>query len=228
MWIKLDDGFATHPKILAAGPIALAVQIRALCYSGRYLTDGFIPDGVASSLFTGMERIGLEVAGVREADGKQLVGMGMDADEIDWAAHMVEHGLWEMVQGGYLIHDYLDYNLSKKQVQKWRKKLSTAGRKGMKARWNQSDTSITHVITKDITHHITSRTGLGQDKDRSLEEENYSLSSHEKERKSEPVDHSPKIAGAQTVSKQIPQKGDIGLQKIGAMDAARKWFPPIP
>ena len=224
MWIKLDDGFATHPKIIAAGPLALSIQIRALCYSGRYLTDGFLPEGILSSLFTGMERIGLEVAGVMEPDGRQLVGMGLDADEIDWCAYMVGHGLWETVPGGYLIHDYLDYNLSRKQAQELRKKLSMGGRKGMKARWNQSNKTITKVITQDITDNITHRTGLGRDKDKDVS----SLSSPEEEGKNCSLGNASKMASAHDVLKTIQLKSKADLREMKALDAGNKWFPPIP
>ena len=47
MWIKLDDRFDEHPKILAAGPMALVAQVRALCYSGRHLTDGHLSEEAA-------------------------------------------------------------------------------------------------------------------------------------------------------------------------------------
>jgi len=91
-WIKLDDQYADHPKIVAAGPLAAWLHTCALCYAGRYLTDGFIP-----------ERQVRKLADVDDAE--------------DLAQRLVEVGLWEIAEGGYLIHDYLEYNPSAESVQ---------------------------------------------------------------------------------------------------------------
>ena len=48
-WVKIDDGFCDHPKIAKVGAIGAWIQIQALCYANRNLTDGFIPSGVARS-----------------------------------------------------------------------------------------------------------------------------------------------------------------------------------
>ena len=42
-WIKIDDQFADHPKVLQAGPLASWLYVCGLTYSGRYLTDGWVP-----------------------------------------------------------------------------------------------------------------------------------------------------------------------------------------
>lgn len=47
VWVKLDDGFALHPKVIALSDLAFRCHISAMCWSGRYLTDGFIPSAVA-------------------------------------------------------------------------------------------------------------------------------------------------------------------------------------
>ena len=49
-WVKIDDNFAQHPKIAQVGPLGMAMQIAALCYCNRLMTDGFIPKRVASTL----------------------------------------------------------------------------------------------------------------------------------------------------------------------------------
>ena len=110
-WIRLDDHFADHPKIVAAGPIAAIVHIRALCYASRYLTDGWIPDGILSALFTGFDDLRLKVDDVPEI--------------------LVREGLWEKATGGYSIHDYLKYNPSKSTVLKARQKDSDRKKEGI-------------------------------------------------------------------------------------------------
>ena len=146
MWIKLDDGFATHPKILAAGAIPALIQVRAICYASQHKTDGFIPDAAIMLLLSGLESLGIDLGRMGEH-----VGYGCQADEIEWAPKMVEYGLWEVRPGGYYIHDYLDWNMSKTDYELFINKKRKAGKKGMKARWGNGLRIITPAITGDIT-----------------------------------------------------------------------------
>jgi hypothetical protein len=45
-WVKLDDGFPQNPKIVGLSDHSFRLYISGLCYSGRYLTDGFIPAAI--------------------------------------------------------------------------------------------------------------------------------------------------------------------------------------
>src|SRR5262245_30525484 len=57
-WVRIDDGFVDHPKIAAVGAIGAWLQLQALCYANRNLTDGFIPYGVAEAFVSrGMKRL---------------------------------------------------------------------------------------------------------------------------------------------------------------------------
>lgn len=112
MWIKLDDGFATHPKILRAGPMATVLQIRALCYACQNKTDGFLPAEVLPML---------------------TIGLGVTGE------NMVQHQLWELSTNGYQIHDYLLWNMSREEYHAMKGKLSKAGKKGMKSRWKKDN-----------------------------------------------------------------------------------------
>ena len=47
-WIKLDDGFPNNPKIVGLSDHSFRLYIAGLCYSGKYLTDGFIPEAVVA------------------------------------------------------------------------------------------------------------------------------------------------------------------------------------
>lgn len=116
-WVKVDDGFPEHPKAQAAGPGGRDVFLRGLCYSAKYLTDGFLP----ASVVAGWER--------------DLCRHHKDA-----AARLLhpppgfQHGLWEKAEGGYRIHDYLDYSPSKQEVLKER-----AAAKERKDRWREKE-----------------------------------------------------------------------------------------
>ena len=106
-WAKLDDGFFRHPKARAAGKDGRALFIAGLCWAASHLTDGFIAE-------TDLGLIAAE-AEVRPAPT---------------ARRLVEVGLWEPVDGGWVIHDYLDYNPSAEAVREKRRKRAEAGRKG--------------------------------------------------------------------------------------------------
>lgn len=130
MWARLEDNFPQHPKILSAGPLAELLQVRAICYAARNLTDGVIPAGVVPVLLTGFGHVGLTTAGV-----PGMFIQGVDAHEIDWPKRMLAAGLWDAHKNGrdYIVHDYLRYNPSKRQYLQDRRKKSKAGRAGGQA-----------------------------------------------------------------------------------------------
>jgi hypothetical protein len=113
-WVKLDDQFPEHPKVAKAGPLAMAMQVAALCYCNRKLTDGFVPRSIARTL------LDFEVV---DGEGHILtlaVTCGMSGDDMsaEWVIGLLlEAGMWEQVNGGYLIHDYHDYQPSKEEVE---------------------------------------------------------------------------------------------------------------
>ena len=126
-WVRLDENFAEHPKVARAGPLGIAMHVAALCYCNRHLTDGFIPKEIVRTLldFTGL--------GMRMWDG-DMVGGGHDAEWSLVVDDLVEAGLWEPVDDGWVIHDYHDYQPSKEHVQAVRKERQAAGRKSGESR----------------------------------------------------------------------------------------------
>lgn len=96
-WVKLDDRFPSHRKIALLADRAFRLHVSALCWCAENLTDGYVS-----------ERELPLVARLRNprAAAKELVGAG----------------LWDRVDGGWLVHDYLDYNPSRDQVLAERKK----------------------------------------------------------------------------------------------------------
>ena len=130
-WIKLDDQFADHPKVIAAGPLASWMYVCGLTYAGRYLTDGFIPAG--------------QVRKLADVD---------NATEL--AARLVEVGLWEPTEDGYLIHDYHDYNPRADKV-----RAERAANAKRQAEWRDrnrqpdgsfpSDETASNAVSSDVT-----------------------------------------------------------------------------
>ena len=84
-WVKLDDQFTDHPKVVKAGPMAAWLFVCGLAYCGRFLTDGTIP--------------------------KEQVRRLADIDDpMTHAAKLVSVGLWHETSDGFQVNDYLEYN----------------------------------------------------------------------------------------------------------------------
>jgi len=90
-WVKLDDGFPEHPKVQEAGGDAAWLHVCALAYCNRNTTDGFIAFGVLARLSD------------RRTPRKL-------------AECLVAAGLWDAQEGGWTIHDYLEFQPSKAKV----------------------------------------------------------------------------------------------------------------
>ena len=117
-WVKLDDGFSRHPKVIPAGPLGMALQVAALCYCNQYLTDGYIPKAVVPSL--------LPISGIYDENGHEIIWK-------DIVSTLVELNIWYEVEDGYQIHDYSDFQPLREEVLKEREQKSEAGKRGGKA-----------------------------------------------------------------------------------------------
>jgi hypothetical protein len=109
-WIKLDDQWMNHPKIIKAGRDARDMWLASLSWCAQYLTDGYFP---AELLPTLAVMAIVDVANCQE-----------------FAKRLLEVGLWERTENGYHIHDYNDYNPTKEQAEATKKARSEAGRVG--------------------------------------------------------------------------------------------------
>jgi hypothetical protein len=109
-WVRLDDGFPRHPKVRRLSPVAFVLHVSAMCWSAEQLTDGMILDH--------------QLHDVSDLSPKQVAKS---------VAELLGRGLWEAVDGAYLIHDYLDYNPSRADVEKERE-----AKKARQRRWLES------------------------------------------------------------------------------------------
>ena len=124
-WVKIDDGFPDHPKVFGLSDLAFRVHISALCYSGKYLTDGFLPMALVS----------------RFANGKMKV-----------ISELTDAGLWdtEVENNGFRIHDYLVHQSSKEQVESEKR----ANRERVK-RYQERKAGDTNGETNGISNGIS-------------------------------------------------------------------------
>lgn len=104
-WLRIDDRVRTHPKIAKAGPAAAWLWFCGICYCREHLTDGLIPSAVVPGL-----ALGLTSAAVH---AKRLVAVG----------------LWHERQDGFEVHDFLDWNPKRSDVESERNRERDRKRK---------------------------------------------------------------------------------------------------
>ena len=106
MWLRVDDEFPEHEKVLAAAnrlggkrPLArvIGVWIVSGCYASRRLTDGFVP-----RIF--------------------LSGMLVDEDAFEVAEALVAAGLWRPADDGFYFHDWNEYQPDAAEAREKRKR----------------------------------------------------------------------------------------------------------
>ena len=92
-WVRLDDGFFSNPKAVAAGKDGRALFLAACCWSASNLTDGHIPEATIRML-------------AAQADVRPITTQRLE-----------EVGLWHRNGDGWIINDFLSYNKSKETVE---------------------------------------------------------------------------------------------------------------
>lgn len=123
-WVRLDTAFPWNQKLLAMlgekdGHRAAVAYICSLAYSGGQGTDGFI------------SRESLPHVHCRLSD----------------AARLVKHEFWEEQPGGWLIHDWAEFQQSNAETQE----RSRRARKNANARWDG------HIAQSDAERARNSR-----------------------------------------------------------------------
>jgi hypothetical protein len=89
-WVRLDDQIPRNQKILNAGPAACWLWVCAIAHCQSQLTDGFVSAEV------------LPMIGVVGAPRVRRL-----------AETLIAVGLFDRIDGGYRVHDYLAHNRSR-------------------------------------------------------------------------------------------------------------------
>jgi uncharacterized protein YdaU (DUF1376 family) len=108
LWVKLDVNFADHPKIIDLSDAGFRALVTSMLYAQQHLTDGHVSTAA-------VKRFGLS----------------------NWrkvANELTDAGLWHPVDNGWEIHDYLEHQKSKAEVEAMTEARKRAGSKGGKAR----------------------------------------------------------------------------------------------
>ncbi|MFB7162292.1 hypothetical protein [Streptomyces sp. NPDC056242] len=90
-WVRLDDRFPSHRKVALLSDRAFRLYVSALCWCSENLTEGRILDRELPLV--------ARLRGAKKA-----------------AAELEEVHLWDRVDGGWEIHDYLEYNPDRAKV----------------------------------------------------------------------------------------------------------------
>lgn len=114
-WVRIDTGFARHPKLLGITPADRWVHLAAMCWSAENHTDGRIPVVVLGAISSTAKRS---------------------------ASRLEAAGLWDPTDDGWVIHDWAEYNISaeesKRQLQAKRDRQRQWVAKQREARRNRN------------------------------------------------------------------------------------------
>lgn len=124
-WVRLDDAFFHHTKVMRVGKDGMLLFLASLCYCSSGSTDGYIDGAVVRKLAALAE-----VEDVAAATGRLLTV-----------------GMWERDGDGYRVHDYLKYNPSAEQV----RELRAEGAR-RQAEWRARRNGQSNGVTDDVTH----------------------------------------------------------------------------
>lgn len=101
-WARIDDQANDDDKLNALCSDAFRLWVRGLVYCQKKLTDGFIPDST----------IGQLAALAKDRERPRII-----AELLAPHPRLGKGPLWHKVDGGYQMHDYLDWNESRAQVE---------------------------------------------------------------------------------------------------------------
>jgi hypothetical protein len=132
-WVKLDDGFPENSKVSALSDRAFRFHVTALCQCGKHLTDGRISTKRAA-----------KVAQLLELRRWNTV-----------VTQLVDARLWQTTEDGWVIKDFLQYNLSKAEVEA--KREQTRERQRRHRLRLQEEEEEGHDVTNALHNVVTSQ-----------------------------------------------------------------------
>jgi hypothetical protein len=109
-WVRLDVDYFRNPKVLVAGRDARDLHLASICWAGQMLTDGHIPAAAVEAL-------------ARDAG---IVARARPS-AVD---HAIDAGLWVVNGAGFVLHDFVEMNGSRSEVEavreQWRERQRRA------------------------------------------------------------------------------------------------------
>jgi hypothetical protein len=128
-WFKMDDGFWSHPKTSTLSDAAVALWARAGAYCCQHLTDGFVPAG-----------------------SLKLLGKPSAAREL------VTANLWHAVAGGWVFHDWHEYQETSETVKTRRAQARDRQRRHRESReQSRNESRVTDTVTDGVSSQPPTR-----------------------------------------------------------------------
>ena len=118
-WVRIDDNFADHPKVIALSDSAFRLFITGLCYANRQLTDGLIP--------------------------YQIVMTWVGDDLMKPSDELEKQELWKRVSKGFQIRSYTEYQPTREKVNEKRDAAKERLRKFREKQGNANETGNKHL-----------------------------------------------------------------------------------
>lgn len=142
LWMRIDVHYFNHPKVIQLPPLAQLLYLRACAYSKLHLTDGSLSTPALRSIAYDL------------AESTKASDLPVTID--NWVSEMVRVGLFERTDSGITIHDFLEWNQSKQDVEFIKQLRSDAGRKGGRPKANEKQNeSKTKANEKQKLTHST-------------------------------------------------------------------------
>lgn len=118
-WLRVDDGYGEHPKVVGLSDRAFRLHTVALCYCARNLTDGHL-----------------------ERRAVKVIAAILDKPVKNAVAELVKGRLWlERGDGSYEIKGYLDWNPPAAEVRHGREEAAARMRDLRAQRKAERDTA---------------------------------------------------------------------------------------
>ncbi|MER8219729.1 hypothetical protein ABTZ58_03845 [Streptomyces sp. NPDC094143] len=137
-WVRLDDRFPSHRKVALLSDRAFRLYVSALCWSSENLTEGRILD-------------------------RELPLVAPRLRGVKAAAKELETGrLWDRIEGGWEIHDYLEYQRDREQVQAERA-ANAARQKAWRERKKAEKEAARNTSRNGVSNGVTPDAGSAPD-----------------------------------------------------------------
>lgn len=129
-WAKFDDMFPWHRKVRRLSDAAFRLHTTSIMFASKDETDGVIT----------LEDID-EMPSIKSRD-KSI-------------PDLVQRGLWEVVEGGWKVHDYLDYNPSAEHQARARAAAAERQRKSRERRIAKDSAEPASRRDSPVTDDVT-------------------------------------------------------------------------
>lgn len=138
-WLRLDDAFAHHPKVIGLSDAAFRLHVSGLVYAARHLTDGVIPAAALPALYPTHTR--------------RTVNELLEADL--W--HATDHTCPTcppVTKSNLLLHDYLAYNPTAAEAKAAADSRSRKASRAANKRWRDAPSNAPSIAQASPEHML--------------------------------------------------------------------------